>query len=289
MTNHGAKLRALLEERRALLVPGAFSALAGRLIADLGFEAVYLTGAGVTNMHLGTPDLGLLTLSELVEQTAAIRDVVDVPVIVDADTGFGNAINVRRTVRALERAGADAVQIEDQVSPKRCGHFEGKGVISKEEAVDKIRAAVDARTGEDLLVVARTDARSTDGFEAAVDRAAAFAEAGADVVFVEAVSTLDEIRRLPSLLPVPQVVNMVVGGRTPIVPHDDLKAMGYGAVLYANVALQGALLGARQALEALRREGRIEPGDPRVLSFAERQRLVGKDFFDGLEARYAAR
>ena len=210
------KLRALAEARRGLLVPGAFNALSARVIEDLGFEAIYVTGAGVTNMSLGLPDQGFMGLAEIAEHTARIRDAVELPLIVDADTGFGNALNVRHTVRVLERAGADCIQFEDQVAPKRCGHFAGKEVISTEEAVAKIKAAVDARHDPDLLIMARTDACAVHGFEAAIERAHKFGEAGADILFVEAVTTADEIRALPQRLAQPQLMNMVIGGKTPI-------------------------------------------------------------------------
>jgi 2-methylisocitrate lyase-like PEP mutase family enzyme len=280
-------LKTLVEARRGMLVPGAFNALSARLIADLGFEAIYITGAGVTNMSLGLPDQGFMGLAEIAEHTARIRDAVSLPLIVDADTGFGNALNVRHTVRVLERAGADCIQLEDQVAPKRCGHFAGKQVISIEEAAGKIKAAVDARHDSDLLVLARTDAAATLGFEAAVERAQAFAEAGADILFVEAVTRAEEIRALPQRLAQPQLVNMVVGGRTPIVGADELGALGYGIVLYANAALQGALAGMHKVLTLLRESRRIDE-DPALLTpFAERQRLVGKAQWDALEARYA--
>ena len=279
-------LRTLVEGRRGVLVPGAFNALSARVIEDLGFEAIYVTGAGVTNMNLGLPDQGFMGLAEIAEVTRRIRDAVGLPLIVDADTGFGNALNVRHTVRVLERAGADCIQLEDQVAPKRCGHFSGKEVISTEEAVSKIKAAVDARTDPDFLVMARTDAAATHGFEAAVERAQRFAEAGADILFVEAVTTADEIRALPRRLGPPQLMNMVIGGRTPIFGAEELAAMGYGVVLYANAALQGALAGMQKALTVLRDAKRIDEDPSLVAPFAERQRLVGKPVWDALEERY---
>jgi 2-methylisocitrate lyase-like PEP mutase family enzyme len=279
-------LRSLVEARRGVLVPGAFNALSARVIEDIGFEAIYVTGAGVTNMTLGLPDQGFMGLAEIAEATGRIRDAVSLPLIVDADTGFGNALNVRHTVRTLERAGADCIQLEDQVSPKRCGHFNGKDVVTTSEMVGKIKAAVDARHDADFLVMARTDARSVHGFEAAVERAMAFAEAGADILFVEACETADEIRALPSRLPVPQLMNMVIGGKTPIVSADELATMGYGLVLYANAALQGALLGMQQALSSLKETRRLEESSGLVASFKERQRLVGKPALDELEQRY---
>lgn len=280
------QLARLVEARRGVLVPGAFNALSARVIEDLGFEAIYLSGAGVTNMWFGLPDQGFIGLSEIAEHTARIRDAVRLPLLVDADTGFGNALNVRHTVRTLERAGADCIQLEDQVAPKRCGHFSGKEVVATDEAVGKIKAAVDARHDAGLLIMARTDAAATHGFEAAVERAQRFAEAGADLLFVEAVTTADEIRALPRLLAKPQLMNMVIGGRTPIFNADQLAELGFGIVLYANAALQGALAGMQNALTVLRDEKELREAGGLVAPFAERQRLVGKPDWDALEKRY---
>jgi 2-methylisocitrate lyase-like PEP mutase family enzyme len=279
-------LRALAEARRGVIVPGAFNALSARVIADSGFEAVYVTGAGVTNMWFGMPDQAFMGLSEIADHTARIRDAVDLPLIVDADTGFGNALNVYHTVRTLERAGADCIQLEDQVAPKRCGHFSGKEVISTEEAVSKIKAAVDARRDGDLMIMARTDACATHGFEAAIERAQKMAEAGADILFVEAVTQPDEVRALTKRLQKPQLMNMVIGGKTPIFNANELGELGYGIVLYANAALQGALAGMQKALTVLRDEKEVQESSGLVASFAERQRLVGKPQWDALDKRY---
>ena len=287
MTSPRQTLRTLVQARRGVLVPGAFNALSARVIEDLGFEALYITGAGVTNMWFGLPDQGFMGLAEIADHTARIRDAVALPLIVDADTGFGNALNVRHAVRTLERAGADCIQLEDQVAPKRCGHFSGKEVIPTEEAVGKIKAAVDARRDPDLMIMARTDACATLGFEAAVERALHFAEAGADLLFVEAVTTPDQIRALPGRLPVPQLMNMVIGGRTPITDAQALESLGYGVVLYANAALQGAVAGMQKALGVLKAQRRIDEDPALVAPFAERQRLVGKPGWDELEKRYS--
>lgn len=281
------RFRERLARRDALLVPGAANALAARVIADLGFEAVYVSGAGVTNTFLGIPDLGFIGLPELAQHTAAIREAVDLPLIVDADTGFGNALNVRHTIRTLERAGASAIQLEDQVMPKRCGHFAGKEVVGAAEMAAKVRAAVDARRDPNLLIIARTDARAVEGFEAALERAGRYIDAGADVTFVEAPESVDEIDRIPRALAVPQLINMVVGGKTPILDHAALKAKGYAIVLYANAALQGAVRGMQAALGALKTNGRLDE-TPLVASFKERQRLVQKPLFDALDRKYAA-
>ena len=280
------KLKELVQARRGVIVPGAFNALSAKVIEDLGFEAIYVTGAGVTNMWFGMPDQGFMGLAEIADHTARIRDAVNVPLLVDADTGFGNALNVIHTVRTLERAGADCIQLEDQVAPKRCGHFSGKGVISTEEAVNKIKADVDARRDADLMIMARTDAAATLGFEAAVERAQKFAEAGADILFVEAVTQAEEVRALPQRLPQPQLMNMVIGGRTPIFNAQQLGELGYGIVLYANAALQGAVMGMQKALTVLRDEKEVQEASGLVTPFAERQRLVGKPEWDALEKRY---
>jgi 2-methylisocitrate lyase-like PEP mutase family enzyme len=283
--DHIETLRKLLAEKRGVLLPGAANALSARIIADLGFEAVYLTGAGLTNMYLGLPDLAFMDLSQLVEHTMAIRGTVALPLIVDADTGFGNALNVSRTVSMLERAGASAIQIEDQVMPKRCGHFNGQELIPTAEMVNKVKAAVDAR--DDVLIIARTDARAAEGFDAAIDRARCYIEAGADITFVEAPKTVEELRKIPQLLTAPQLLNMVVGGKTPITDRAIAADMGFNLVLYANVALQGAIKGMQTALMALREHGAVDEASGLTATFAERQRLVDKPRFDALSSRYA--
>jgi len=282
------RLKHVLGERRAVLVPGAPNALTARIIEDLGFEAIYLTGAGLANTSLGVPDIGLVTLTELVDATAAVTAVTALPLIVDADTGFGNALNVVRTVRALERAGAAAIQLEDQVAPKRCGHFEGKEVIPAAEMVSKLRAAVDTRSSKDFLVIARTDARAIEGLDAAIARAQSYAEAGADLTFVEAPASLDELAAIPRRLLVPQVANMVVGGKTPLASQRELAAMGYGLVLYANAALQASVLAMQEVLGALRKDGFLARVQDRLASFTDRQRVVGKGEWDALEARFSS-
>lgn len=285
--NTKQQLKTLAQARRGVIVPGAFNALSARVVADLGFEALYVTGAGVTNMWFGLPDQAFMGLTDIADHTARIRDAVEhVPLIVDADTGFGNALNTYHAVRVLERAGADCIQLEDQVSPKRCGHFNGKEVISTDEMLGKIHAAVDARRDAGTLILARTDACATQGFEAAVERARRFEEAGADILFVEAVTTLDEIRALPQRLAAPQLMNMVIGGKTPITSAEELAGLGYGLVLYANAALQGAVAGMQKALTVLRDHRRIDEDPALVAPFAERQRLVRKADWDALEAQY---
>jgi 2-methylisocitrate lyase-like PEP mutase family enzyme len=214
---------------------------------------------------------------------------VNLPLIVDADTCFGNALNVRHCVRVLERAGTDAIQIEDQIMPKKCGHFANKSVIPVDEMVGKIKAAVDARVCEDFVIIARTDALAVEGFEAAIQRAQRYIEAGADVTFVEAPESIDLMRDISRRLSVPQVVNVVVGGKTPVLSQKELAAMGFGLVLYANVALQGAIAGMQQALAHLKHDGRVEETSAYVATFAERQRLVKKSFYDELDNKYSGK
>jgi 2-methylisocitrate lyase-like PEP mutase family enzyme len=268
-----------------VILPGVANALAARVVADCGFGAAYVTGAGIANTFLGIPDNGLVTLTELTDHVVAIREVFAGPLMVDADTGFGNALNMRRTIQVLERAGADAIQIEDQVFPKRCGHFEGKEVIPAAEMVQKVKAAVDARTDPDLLIVARTDAIAVEGFSAAIDRAHAFREAGADIGFVEAPLNEDQMKAIAAL-PWPQLANIVIGGKTPERSNDEMKKFGFAGVLYANTALQAAVLGMQRALSHLKNNGQIGNAADLLTTFAERQRLVDIASFQAMERKY---
>jgi len=279
------KFRAMLKPGAALILPGVANALAARVVADCGFDAAYITGAGIANSFLGIPDNGLVTLTELTDHVVAIREVFAGPLMVDADTGFGNALNMRRTVQVLERAGADALQIEDQVFPKRCGHFEGKEVIPSAEMVAKIKAAVDARTYPDLLIVARTDAIAPEGFSAAMDRAHAFREAGADIGFVEAPLN-DEQMTVIARLPWPQIANIVIGGKTPERSNDEMKQLGFAGILYANTALQAAVFGMQRALKYLNKNGKMGDTTDMLTGFAERQRLVDIQSFQDMERKY---
>ena len=280
------RFREQMNRREAMIVPGAGNALTARVIADRQFEAVYVTGAGIANTHLGTPDIGLVTLTELAATVSTIAEICQLPLVVDIDTGFGNAINTRRTVRLIERAGGFAMQIEDQVFPKKCGHFSGKAVIPVEEALSKIKAAVDAREDENTMIIARTDARAIDGIEAALDRAEAFIEAGADMTFVEAPRSEAEMEMITKRLSVPQVANMVVGGKTPLTPQARLVELGFSLILYANTPLQAAMRAMTDVLNALKLDGDVSSVIDRLADFDERQRLVDKASYDALEERY---
>ena len=280
------RLKSLLNERRALTLPGAANAMFARVIEEQGFEACYVTGAGIANMHLGAPDIGLTTMTEIANTVAAISDAVRLPLMVDADTGFGNALNMYRTVKVLERAGAAGLQIEDQVFPKKCGHFDGKEVVPLADMVAKIKAAVDARTDADLQIVARTDVRAIEGLDAAIDRAHAFIDAGADVTFVEAPLDDAEMARVARELRVPQIANIVFGGKTPDPGRRRLQQMGFAGVLYANAVLQAALRASYEVLAALRDTGSLDTISHRLASFDERQKAVAKPAWDALDARY---
>ena len=282
---HIQTLRNLMQLEKGVLIPGAPNALAARIIADIGFKAAYLTGAGLTNMHLGLPDLGFMDLSQVAEHVMAIRGVVELPLIVDADTGFGDAVNTWHTVRVLERAGASAVQIEDQTFPKRCGHFAGKSTIPSEEMIEKVRAAVDARIDPNLLIVARTDARAEQGLAEACRRARAYRDAGADVTFVEAPESEEEIAVIAAEVPGPKVLNIVAGGRTPQLRPDRIAELGYAIALYANLPLVVSMHAVRELLDVLRSG---DPGaTPPSVTWEQRQAAVRKPFFDELGDRYS--
>jgi 2-methylisocitrate lyase-like PEP mutase family enzyme len=275
-------------DRHPLLLPGVYDAFSARLAAAAGFAALYVTGAGLANSRLGVPDIGLVTDDQLVDHVGALTDAVGIPLVVDADTGFGNAVNVMRVVRRLERAGAAAIQLEDQVFPKKCGHFSGKAVIAVEEMEGKLRAALDARSSEGTLIIARTDARAVEGFEAALERAARYRAVGADLIFVEAPTSTDEMRVICERIDAPQVANMVEGGATPTLPLEELGEMGFSVVLYANAALRCAQRALTHAFTELRESGSSANLLDSMATWDERQEAVGKPYFDELEARYAS-
>jgi 2-methylisocitrate lyase-like PEP mutase family enzyme len=282
----GGRLRQLLVDDAPVLAPGAANALGARIIADCGFSTVYVSGAGIANWSLGVPDLGLTTMADVLREVERICDAVDLPVIADADTGYGNALNVHRTVRAYERAGVAAIQLEDQVDPKRCGHFEGKEVITAAEMVTKIRSAVDARSNPDLMIVARTDARATEGLDRAIERAHRYREAGADAIFVEAPLDAGELARIGAEVPGPLVANIVEGAKTPTLERSELGRLGFDIVLYANLAGRAAMRAMHDVLSALRARGSSLGLEDRIVSMAERNRLTGMDTWQALEQRY---
>ena len=279
-----AALRTLLEGPDATIVVGAVNALSARLVERAGFGCCFVTGAGLANAQFGLPDIGLVSMTEVVEEAARICDAVGIPVIVDADTGFGGPLSVMRTVHLLEKAGAAGIQIEDQAMPKRCGHFAGQRLVEPAEMVSRIDAALSARADPDLVLIARTDARSVLGFEEAVARARLYAEAGADVIFLEAPRTVEELREVPVELPgTPVLVNVVEGGRTPQLSLEEFQEMGYRLVLYANLLLRVMLKAGETALAHLREQGDSTELGELVLGWEQRQALVDLERFDDLE------
>lgn len=268
------------------MAPGAADALTAKLAERAGFEAVYFTGAGFSYTHLGAPDLGLVTLTETAWRVGTVVEAAGLPVIVDADDGYGGPFNVARTVRLLEAAGAAAVQIEDQLAPKRCGHLAGKQLVPVDVMVGKIHAAADARRDPALVIVARTDARAVEGLEPALDRAHRYREAGADVLFVEAPHSRDELARIARELPPPVMANLVEGGVTPMVPTPELEAMGYRVVIFPGTAVRAAAAAILRTFEVLRRDGTTEAVRDQLLSFQELNGLLGLEQYRAREARY---
>ncbi len=275
MSGRRAGLRGLVERRQGLVVPGAYDALSARLVEQAGFPAVYMTGFGVSASRLGLPDLGFAGLAEMVDQARNLAAAVSIPLIADADTGYGSALQVRRTVQQYEAAGVAALHIEDQVAPKRCGHLAGKQVVPAEEFVGRIRAAVEARTDPDLLVIARTDAIAVTGFEDALARADAAARAGADVLFVEAPTSEAEIEALPRRLDRPLLFNYAPSGRSPLPPFAHLRALGYAVVILPVDLLFAATRAMQRALAELRDGGATARNPERLVSFQEFLELIG--------------
>jgi carboxyvinyl-carboxyphosphonate phosphorylmutase len=272
-----------------VLAPGAYDALSARLIEQAGFEAVYMTGFGAAASLLGRPDIGLLSFSEMVDNARRIAAVVDVPVIADADNGYGNAINVIRTVREYEAAGVAAIQLEDQVVPKRCGHMEGKHVIAADEMVGKLRAAVDARRSKDCLIIARTDARAVEGLDRALDRACRYREAGADVLFVEAPQSEQEVALIGKTLgaEVPLLYNWVEGGKSPPLSRERLGELGFRLIIFPVTALFAATRIVRESLTELRKSGTPVAVVDRPVRFPEFLDVIGVLELSELEKRFA--
>lgn len=280
------KLRQLLKDDDLIIAPGAYDALTARLVVDAGFAVVYATGAGISNSQLGLADVGLLTMTEMLEQTRRIVGAVDAPVIADIDTGYGNALNLYRTVQEFVRAGVAAVQIEDQVIPKKCGHFAGKQLISFDESVLKLKAAVEARGDSNLVIIARTDAIAVDGFAEAMRRARAYHEIGADALFVEAPRSRDELMEIGRNLPGVKIVNIVEGGHTPIVAAKDLRSMGFKLAIYANLALRSSVKAVQSSLMHLRKHGDSSGILDRMITMDERGKVTQKDRLDTIEKRF---
>ena len=277
-------LKALLQRGKIVAAPGAYDALSALLIEQAGFEAIYLTGNGQSASMLGLPDVGLITLTEMAERVRCIRAVTAVPLIADADVGYGSMINVRRAMRELEAAGASGVQFEDQVSPKKCGHELGRDIVAVDEMVQRLRAAVDGRQKPETLIIARTDARTTHELGEAIRRGCAYARAGADIIFVKSPESEAELAEVASNIPAPTLANMVETGRTPYLSAEKLGELGFAVAIYPATAFLAATFAVRTALAQLRRDGRIEDMS-QIASLDDYHKILNFSKYAALEAR----
>lgn len=283
--SHNRRFRELIAAPEMLILPGAWDGLSALLIEQAGFQGVYITGGGIARSS-GVPDIGLITMHEQVARVRMICEAVSVPVLADADTGYGNALNLMRTVREMEAAGAAGIHIEDQITPKRCGHYEGKEVIDRREFIKKIDAACASRRDDDFVIIARTDARAVLGLEEAIERGKACRAAGADVIFVEAPQTVEEIQRVADAIDAPLLLNMVTkGGKTPYVPTDELERWGYNIMIFASDVQRAAIFAMQRLLQELRDQRTTEFYDAMV-NFQERERIVNTPHYLQLQERY---
>ena len=281
-------LKQLLKRNKLLVAPGCFDGLSARLVQEAGFEAAYLSGGAVAR-SMGIPDIGLVTMSESIDRAVQVVAAINIPIIADADTGYGNAVNLVRSVREFERAGVAAIHIEDQITPKRCGHLDGKEVISLSEMAKKLEAALATRTDPDFCIIARTDARGVNGFDDAVKRANAFAKLGVDAIFFEAPQSEDELAEIPQRVPnIPLLVNVFKGGKTPMLPMERLEQMGYRIAIYPSETQRAAIHAMRTALSTLKREGTTESIDAALTTFKDRDKVVGLDDWNKIERDYMA-
>jgi 2-methylisocitrate lyase-like PEP mutase family enzyme len=281
------KLRRLLASGRTVVAPGVFDGLSARLTEQAGFAAAYASGGAIAR-SAGIPDLGLLSLSEIVARLEMIVDAITVPVIADADTGYGNALNVQRAVRAFERAGVAALHLEDQTFPKKCGHYEDKGLVPVGEMAQKLKAARDALSDQDFIIIARTDAIAVEGFAAALDRAGAYGEAGADVIFVEAPTSEEEIAAVARRFPGWKLINMFQGGKTPLLPVARLEALGYNIVIIPSDLQRAAIKAMQRALACIARDGSTAAMTADMASFKEREAVIDTAGYIARDQRYAS-
>ncbi len=288
MTRTTTRLRELIRAPEILVAPGAFSPLPALLIQQAGFDAVYMTGYGTVANLLGQPDVGMVTMSEMVSNVRNIAARVAIPLIADADTGYGNALNVQRTVREYERAGAAGLHIEDQQWPKKCGHMEGKRLIPAEEMVGKIRAALDARQDPDFAIIARTDANIVLGFEETIRRAEMYARAGADLIFVDSPTSREELAQIPKRIPAPVMANMTEGGRTPTLSNRELQELGFALVIWPVSSVWTATKAIQTLCQELREQGTTAGMADQMLSFQEFNELIGLPEVYDRETRYSA-
>ncbi len=280
-----ARLRALLRGGEILVAPGVFDGLSARLVERAGFSAVYASGGAIARA-MGYPDLGLLSMTEVLDRLGPIVDAVRIPVIADADTGYGNALNVRRTVQAFERAGVAGLHLEDQSFPKRCGHYANKALISSAEMAQKLRAAREAASHPDLVLIARTDAIAVEGLDAAIERALRYREAGADLLFVEAPESEAQIEEIGRRLPFPKLINLFQGSKTPFVPFPRLIELDYRVVIIPSDLQRAAIHAMADVLEAIKRDGSSAARVDRMVSFSEREAIVDTDAYERLSDRY---
>ena len=281
-------LKQLLKRDKLLVAPGCFDGLSARLVQEAGFQAAYLSGGAVAR-SMGIPDIGLVTMSESIERAVQVVSAINIPIIADADTGYGNAVNLVRSVREFERAGVAAIHIEDQITPKRCGHLDGKEVISLEEMTLKLKAALATRSDPDFCIIARTDARGVNGFEDAVKRANAFAKLGVDAIFFEAPQSEAELEEVPKRVPnIPLLVNVFKGGKTPMLPMERLEKMGFRIAIYPSETQRAAIHAMRSTLSTLKREGTTESIDANLTTFKDRDKVVGLDDWNKIEREFMA-
>ena len=283
--NPRKQLRQLLAGPGYVITPGAYDTLTARLVQLAGFESVYLTGGGYSRAN-GYPDVGLLTMTEVVQWIARTVDTVEIPVIADMDSGYGNAVNVVRSVREYEKTGVAAFHLEDQISPKKCGHYEGKQLVTKAEMVGKIKAAVDTRRDADMVIIARTDARAVEGLQAALDRMNAYLDAGADVGFVEAPQNAQELAAIPKAFSKPALANIFEGGKTPPLPRRELEAMGYRIGIYPSQTHRAAITAAKKVLAVLKRDGDTAAIESELATFMDREDAVNSAGWRAIEQRY---
>jgi len=279
-------LRRLISRPKLLLAPGVADAMNARIVAREGFEALYMTGGGTSATRLGLPDVGLLTMTEMVDNAQRIAEAAEIPLIADADNGYGGPINVRRTIRAYERAGVAGVHIEDQQWPKRCGHMAGKTLISTGEMVSKLKAAADSRLDGDFIIIARTDAYSVEGYDAAMERAARYVEAGADMIFVEELRTVEQLAEVPRRFKVPALYNMASSGKTPFLAAEEIERLGFRVVIYPNIIMRAQIHAAQTVLRALKTTGALQPILDKLSGWEERYDLLKLPEIQAFEERY---
>jgi carboxyvinyl-carboxyphosphonate phosphorylmutase len=280
-------LRKILNQETTILVPGAYDAFSAKILKQAGFKVLYMSGSGVTASLTGMPDVGILTMTEMINQARNIVNAIDLPLICDADNGYGNPINVMRTVKEYERAGVAGIHIEDQVAPKKCGHFEGKQIIPAEEMVKKIEAAIHAREDNDFLLIARTDARSVKGLDEALKRAGSYAKAGADMIFIESPQSIEELKIISNeLADIPLLVNMVEGGKTPVLPFDDLKKLGFKIVLYPTSSIRAVAKTLQELAHHLYDDKDTQYFEDRLVTFEGRNQITGLSYIKELESKF---